>query len=55
VYHRPCYFLKTITGNKGKDKKIYPYGCMMTPYEKLKSIDNAKNCLKDDKKFDLIS
>jgi len=42
-YHRPCYFPKTITDSKGKDKKTYPYEGMMTPYDKLKSIENAKN------------
>jgi transposase InsO family protein len=45
-YHRPCYFPKTITDSKGKDKKTYPYECMMTPYDKLKAIENAKNYLK---------
>ena len=39
-YHRPCFFPKTITDSQGKDKKIYPYGCMMMPYDKLKSIES---------------
>lgn len=45
-YHRPCFFPKTITDSKGKDKKTYPYKCMMTPYDKLKSIENAQHYLK---------
>ena len=45
-YHRPCYFPKTITDSKGKDKKTYPYEGMMTPYDKLKAIENAINYLK---------
>jgi len=32
-YHRPCFFPKTITDSKGKDKKTYPYEAMMTPYD----------------------
>jgi hypothetical protein len=42
-YHRPCFFPKTITDSKGKDKKNYPYEGMMTPYDKLKSIENTEN------------
>ena len=55
-YHRPCYFPKTVTDSKGKakDKKVYPYDCMMTPYDKLKSIDNAKNYLKPDITFEIL-
>lgn len=45
-FHRPCYFAKIITDHKGKQKKVYPYDKMMTPYEKLKSLDNADNFLK---------
>ena len=45
-YHRPCYFAKTIIDKKGKEKKTYPYHCMMTPYEKLKSLPNATAYLK---------
>lgn len=53
-YHRPCFFPKTITDSKGKDKKTYPYECMMTPYDKLKSIDNAKIYLKPDISFEIL-
>lgn len=53
-YHRPCYFPKLITDSKGKDKKIYPYEGMMTPYDKLKSIENAKNYLKPDITFEIL-
>ena len=53
-YHRPCFFPKTITDSKGKDKKTYPYECMMTPYDKLKSIENAINYLKPDITFELL-
>ena len=53
-YHRPCFFPKTITDSKGKDKKTYPYECMMTPYDKLKSIENAINYLKPDITFEIL-
>jgi len=53
-YHRPCYFPKTITDSKGKDKKTYPYEGMMTPYDKLKAIENAINYLKPDITFEIL-
>lgn len=45
-FHRPCYFPEIKTDAKGKEKKIYPYKTMMTPYDKLKSLPNAKQYLK---------
>ena len=45
-YHRPCGYSTTITNSKGKQKKIYKAGDYMTPYEKLKSLPNAKKYLK---------
>jgi transposase InsO family protein len=51
-YHRPCFFPKTITDSK--DKNIYPYEGMMTPYDKLKAIDNAINYLKPDITFEIL-
>ena len=39
---------------RGKDKKIYPYDCMMTPYDKLKAISKAKNYLKPDITFEIL-
>ena len=45
-YHRPCFFPKTITDNKGKQRKTYPYKHMMTPYDKFKSLPNAEHYLK---------
>jgi transposase InsO family protein len=53
-YHRPCYFPKTITDSKGKDKKIYPYDCMMTPYDRLKSIAHAEVYLKPGITFEIL-
>jgi len=45
-YHRPCFFPIVTIDAKGKQKKAYPYKAMMTPYEKLKSLPDAKQYLK---------
>jgi transposase InsO family protein len=45
-YHRPCFFPIVTIDAKGKQKKTYPYQAMMTPYEKLKSLPEAKQYLK---------
>ena len=45
-FHRPCLFAETITDAKGRQRKRYPYQLMMTPYEKLKSLDHAEQFLK---------
>jgi hypothetical protein len=45
-FHRPCLFAETITDAKGRSRKRYPYKLMMTPYEKLKSLDSAEQLLK---------
>jgi hypothetical protein len=43
-----------MTDSKGKDKKIYPYDCMMTPYDKLKSLEDAFSYLKPGITFDIL-
>lgn len=43
-YHRPCGFATTIIDKKGKQKKIY--NNYYTPYERFKSLPNAKQYLK---------
>jgi transposase InsO family protein len=53
-YHRPCFFPKTVKDKNDKDKKIYPYECMMTPYDKLKSLENAQNYLKPGITFEIL-
>lgn len=45
-FHRPCYFAEIKVDKNGKEKKTYPYRCIMTPYEKLKSLPNAESHLK---------
>jgi transposase InsO family protein len=45
-FHRPCLFAQTVTDAKGKERKRYPLHLVMTPFEKLKSIEGAGSCLK---------
>jgi len=52
-YHRPCYYAAITTDAKtGKQRKTYPYANMMTPYEKLKSLPDAKQYLKPGVNFE---
>jgi len=53
-YHRPCFFPEIKTDNKGKQRKIYQYKNMMTPYEKLKSLSNAEKYLKSGASFEKL-
>jgi len=45
-YHRPCGFPETKINAKGKEIKTYPKENYMTPYEKFKSLEDAKQYLK---------
>ena len=45
-FHRPCYFPRALTDEKGKQKKMYRYKDMMTPYEKFRSLVCASQYLK---------
>ena len=53
-FHRPCFFPETRTYDKGKQRKIYRYENMMTPYDKLKSLPNAKDYLKPGTSFEIL-
>jgi len=53
-FHRPCYFATTIVDKKGKQRKRYDYDKMMTPYEKLKSLDQAECYLKKTFSFEQL-
>jgi hypothetical protein len=53
-FHRPCLFAETITDSKGRQRKRYPYKLMMTPYEKLKSMDKAEQFLKPEFTFEQL-
>ena len=45
-FHHPCYFPEVVMDDKGRQRKTYPYRCMMTPYEKLRSLPDAQSHLK---------
>jgi transposase InsO family protein len=53
-FHRPCFFPETRTNDKGKQHKIYRYENMMTPYDKLKSLPDAKDYLKPGVSFEIL-
>lgn len=53
-YHRPCFFPETTTDHKGKQRKIYRYENMMTPYDKLKSLPSASDYLKPGVSFEIL-
>lgn len=46
-FHRPCAFPIEVKDKKGKIKKKYRYQDYMTPYEKLRSIPDARVYLKE--------
>ena len=45
-FHRPCFFPHTITDAKGRQRRLYRYQDMMTPFDKLASLPNVEQCLK---------
>lgn len=47
-FHRPCYFPVVKTDEKGKQRKRYPYEAMMTPYEKLTTLEDWQVYLRPD-------
>lgn len=50
-YHRPCGFASIIKDGKGKERKVYQLEDYQVPYEKLKSLENAGQYLKDSFSF----
>lgn len=53
-FHRPCAFPITVKDKKGKIKKKYRYQDYMTPYEKLRSIPDARIYLKEGITFEML-
>jgi len=45
-FHRPCFFPEIFTDKRGKQRRRYPYQNLMTPYEKLRSLPDARTHLK---------
>lgn len=57
-FHRPCHFPTEYTDKKGRIRKRYRYQDMMTPFEKFRSLPEAKTYLKKGmsmKKLDAIA
>jgi len=53
-FHRPCFFPETRTDAKGKERKVYRYENLKTPYDRLKSLPGAKDCLKTGVTFAIL-
>lgn len=55
-FHRPCAFGKEVVVNErtGKRKRVYPHDRYQVPYEKFKSLPNAKRYLKPTKSFEQL-
>ncbi len=53
-FHRPCLFPTDVVSEKGKVKKVYKYENMMTPYDKLKSVENAQQYLNEGITFKML-
>ena len=53
-YHRPCFYPEIRVDEKGKERKVYRYKNMMTPYDKLKSVADAENHLKPGVTFEKL-
>lgn len=45
-FHRPCLFAEEITDKKGKIRKRYPQRLVMTPFEKLATLDQVQQHLR---------
>lgn len=53
-FHRPCLFPDTVTDDKGRQRKHYPYRNLRTPYDKLKSLPDAESYLKPGVSFEQL-
>jgi transposase InsO family protein len=45
-FHRPCLFAEEITDKKGKIRKRYPQRLVMTPFEKLATLQQVQQFLR---------
>ena len=43
---RPCFFPRTTTDAKGRQRRLYRYEDMMTPFDKLASLPGIESHLK---------
>ncbi len=51
-YHRPCGYATTIIDKRGKEKKVYDV--YQVPYERFRSLLNAKQYLKPEISFEVL-
>ena len=45
-FHRPCFFPRTTIDAKGRQRRLYRYEDMMTPFDKLTSLPDVETMLK---------
>ena len=45
-YHRPCFFPRTTLDAKARQRRLYHYRDMMTPFDKLASLPGIEQHLK---------
>jgi transposase InsO family protein len=45
-FHRPCFFPRTTIDAKGRQRRLYRYEDMMTPFDKLASLPDVAALLK---------
>ena len=53
-FHRPCLFPSEVEGPRGRIKKRYRQQDVATPYEKLKSLDDAESFLREGVTFEAL-
>ena len=53
-YHRPCGFATVVADRRGKRKRTYPLADYSTPYDKLKSLPDAGQYLKQGVSFEQL-
>ena len=50
-FHRPCFFPRTTIDAKGRQRRLYRYEDMMTPFDKLASLPNVETMVKSDRRL----
>ncbi len=53
-YHRPCYFPTVYLDGKGRQRRRYHYQDIQTPYERLKSLPDAEQYLRQGVSFEQL-
>jgi len=53
-FHRPCLFAEEITDYKGKIRKRYPQRLVMTPFEKLATLNQVQQHLRPGVTFETL-